>query len=72
MAIGSWTATCYEGESFDDDYRLWVDGAFPGAGLPEDTGEAEKPGGCGCGGAGGAAGFAWLGLLGLGAAVRRR
>ncbi len=72
VAIGSYALTWYEDETFDYDYRLWIEGAFPDTGLPEDTGSSEKPGGCGCSAAAGAAGFAWLGLLGLGAAVRRR
>jgi len=72
VAIGSWAVTWYEGESFDYDYRLWVEGAFPDTGLPEDTGEGEKPGLCGCSGVGGAAGLAWLGLLGLGAVLASR
>jgi MYXO-CTERM domain-containing protein len=70
--IGAWAATWYEGETFDYQYRIWVEGAFGDTGLG-DTGE-DEPGGCGCssGRGAGAAGLAWLGLLGLGAALRRR
>ena len=73
VAIGAWAATWYEGETFDYDYRLWVEGAFGDTGLPEDTG-GDDPGGCGCssGGWAGAAGIAWLGLLGLGAVITSR
>jgi MYXO-CTERM domain-containing protein len=72
--IGAWAATNYDGETFDYDYRLWVAGAFDDTGLPDDTSSPEEPGGCGCasGPGAGAAGLAWLGLLGIGAAVRRR
>ncbi len=72
VAIGAWAATWYEDETFDYSYRLWVEGAFGDTGLPEDTGDGDEPGGCGCASPAGAAGLAWLGLLGLGAALRRR
>lgn len=71
VAIGAWAATTYDDETFDYSYRLWVEGAFGDTGAIEDTG-SEKPGGCGCAGPAAGAGLAWLGLLGLGAAARRR
>ncbi len=72
VAVGAWAATWYEEETFDYSYRLWVEGAFPDTGLTDDTGEPEEPGLCGCSTPPSVAGVAWLGLLGLGALVRRR
>jgi hypothetical protein len=71
VAVGAWAATWYDEETFDYSFRLWVEGAFGDTGLSDDTGVKEKPGGCGCSSTG-ALGLFWLGLLGLGAAVRRR
>lgn len=72
VSIGAWSETYYEEETFSYTYRLWVEGAFPDTGLPDDTGtEPEKPGGCGCAAGTGAAPLAWFGLLGLAIARAR-